>query len=317
MSKIYRSPLFYVGDKFKLIPEIKKYFPSKIDTFIEPFVGGGSVFMNIKANNYLLNDIDSNIIDLHKFLEKQSKDSNAFFNNVEQIINKYELSYSYKRNDFSLELKQEFKKTYIAKYNKNNYIKLRKDYNKSDKKDVLYLYLLLIYGFNRMLRFNSKGEFNLPVGNVDFNFNVVLALNQYFNNIKEKKINWQNLDFQLFLNNIDFGKNDFVYFDPPYLITFSEYNKIWNEENEKNLTNYLDELNRKNIKFAVSNVISYKNKENLIFKNWAEKYNIYTIKSNYISYHDNSIKDFQEVLVLNYESEIIIDNQIKLDLENE
>ena len=62
-----RSPLFYVGDKRKLIKEIKTYFPQKISRFIEPFVGGGSVFMNTKADGYVLNDINENVISLREF----------------------------------------------------------------------------------------------------------------------------------------------------------------------------------------------------------------------------------------------------------
>ena len=45
-NEIVRSPLFYVGDKYKLIKEIRSHFPSTIGRLIEPFVGGGSVFMN-------------------------------------------------------------------------------------------------------------------------------------------------------------------------------------------------------------------------------------------------------------------------------
>ena len=56
---------------------------------------------------------------------------------------------------------------------------MRSDFN-NDKDDMMLLYMLLIYGFNRMLRFNSKGDFNLPVGNVDFNKNVVNALKFIF-----------------------------------------------------------------------------------------------------------------------------------------
>lgn len=65
---IVRSPLFYVGDKYKLVNEIKTHLPNKINRLIEPFVGGGSVFMNIDAADYLLNDIDSNVISIHKML---------------------------------------------------------------------------------------------------------------------------------------------------------------------------------------------------------------------------------------------------------
>jgi len=305
MSKIYRSPLFYVGDKYKLIREIKQYFPKNIKTFIEPFAGGGSVFMNITAEKYLLNDIDKNVVALHKFLVAQSDNVDLFFQKIDQTIKEYKLSFSFKHNEIPIELKEKYKKTYFAKFNKDNFERLRDDYNNSKERDELMLYLLLIYGFNRMLRFNSVGNFNLPVGNVDFNANVVLALNQYFKLVSERNINWFNLDYKAFLGSFIINENDFVYFDPPYLITFSEYNKLWNEEIEKEFVTYLDLLNSQNIKFAVSNVISYKDKENKIFKNWSSKYFTMPIKSNYISYHDNTIKNFQEVLVTNYEQKKI------------
>ena len=53
-KKIVRSPFFYVGDKYKLIEEISSYFPDDIEKFVEPFVGGGSVFMNIDARKFYL-----------------------------------------------------------------------------------------------------------------------------------------------------------------------------------------------------------------------------------------------------------------------
>ncbi|AWK62499.1 hypothetical protein C6B36_09245, partial [Helicobacter cinaedi] len=45
-ADIIRSPFFYVGDKYKLMPQIRRLFPSKIQTYVEPFVGGGSSFLN-------------------------------------------------------------------------------------------------------------------------------------------------------------------------------------------------------------------------------------------------------------------------------
>jgi hypothetical protein len=62
----------------------------------------------------------------------------------------------------------------------------------------------------------------------------------------------------------------------------------------------LDKLNKSGVRFAVSNVTHYKEKENKSFNDWSKKYNVLPIKSNYISYHDNSIKIFKEVLVTNY-----------------
>jgi DNA adenine methylase len=175
---------------------------------------------------------------------------------------------------------------------------MRKDFNLNH--NPFFLYLLLIYGFNRFLRFNSNGEFNLPVGNVDFNKKVEKSLNEYFDNIKNKNIQFSSMDFEKFIDLMEPASDDFIYLDPPYLITFSEYNKIWNEDSEIRLINYLDRVNKLGAKFAVSNILWHRKRYNGIFNEWAQKYNIVRIKSNYISFHDNTEKDSIEVLVKNY-----------------
>jgi DNA adenine methylase len=300
-DKVFRSPLFYVGDKYKLYPEISKYFPKKINRFIEPFTGGGSVFLNVNANEYLLNDIDTNVINIHKYLESQSENPDLFFENIYAILQEYGLSHSYINDVVPQSLKDEWKKTYYAKFNKKGFNQLKKDYNSEKANSTIHLYVLLIFGFNRMLRFNSKGEYNLPVGNVDFNKNTQTALNEYFDLIKKKKTKFYNMDFLDFFKNITHQKNDFVYLDPPYLITFSEYNKLWNEQTEQNLLDFLNYLDDKKVKFAISNVTHYKGKINNQFLDWSNNYFSQSIKSNYISYHDNSKKEFREVLITNYQ----------------
>lgn len=295
-----RSPLFYVGDKRKLITEIKKFFPSKIRTFYEPFVGGGSVFMNTIAKQYVLNDINPHVISLHNLLCNFANHQESFFSQIKTIVNDYNLSFSFQKNNIPEELKKAYPKTYFAEFNRIGYNQLKQDYNSSNVKNPLVLYLLLIYGFNRILRFNSREEYNVPVGNVDFNQNVYDAILDYFNIVQQRSILWQNLDFRDFFNKNKITNKDFVYLDPPYLIAYSEYNKIWNNNLESNLLSTLDKLNKKGIPFAISNVTHYKNKTNEIFLKWSKKYYCHTIKSNYISYHDNSIKSFNEVLVTNY-----------------
>ena len=297
---VHRSPLFYVGDKYKLITEIKTHFPDNIGRLIEPFVGGGSVFMNVDANEFLLNDIDSFVISIHRMLCSYVDREDEFFKEFFDIVKKYNLSLSYKENTVPKELKESFPKTYFAKYNKEAYSQLRDDFNKGGKQDIMQLYALLIYGFNRMLRFNKKGDFNLPVGNVDFNQNTYNAIVDYLTLLKYKNVVWYNEDFRVFLNNIDYREDDLVYLDPPYLITFREYNKLWNEETERELLNLLDDLNKRNIKFAISNVTHYKGKVNNLFLEWSKHYNSFPIKSNYISFNDNTVKNFNEVLVTNF-----------------
>ena len=298
--KIRRSPLFYVGDKYKLMKQLVPLFPDKVNNFYEPFTGGGTVFLNIEAKKYFLNDIDNHLVNIHNFLIKSSNDGERFFTDVERVIKKYRFSHSYKADIVPESLKKEFKKTYYARFNKEGYEKLRIHVNKNTKNDPLVLYILLIYGFNRMLRFNGGGKFNLPVGNVDFNKNVVSALHNYFDFVKGKKIKFTSQDFRRYFEKKKFEEDDFVYIDPPYLITFSEYNKKWNEGEEAELLGLIDNLNKKGVKFAISNVTHYKGRKNDLLIKWMKKYKVHKIKSNYISYHNNAKKDITEVLVTNF-----------------
>lgn len=297
---IVRSPLFYVGDKYKLMREIRTHFPANIGRLIEPFVGGGSVFMNTLAPCCLANDIDQYVISLHRLLMQYCYNGQDFINEIYDIVHRYGLSLSILHDDIPAELKEAYPKTYFAKFNKKGYAKLKNDFNAGGKVDMKMLYVLLIYGFNRMLRFNKSGDFNLPVGNVDFNQNTYNAISDYLKVVREKDIVYSSMDFRQFLEGIDYRQGDLVYLDPPYLITFSEYNKLWNVHSERDLLEILDDLNRRSVWFAISNVTHYKGQINELFLQWAQHYNIHPIKSNYISFHDNTIKQFNEVLVTNY-----------------
>lgn len=299
-NEIKRSPLFYVGDKYKLMKQLISLFPKEVNNFYEPFVGGGTVFLNIEAKKYYLNDIDKHLVNIHKFLISNAKNPEKFFKDVKRTIHKYKLSHSYKADIVPDSLKKEFKKTYYARFNKGGYEKLRVCVNGNKKNDPLILYILLIYGFNRMLRFNGGGKFNLPVGNVDFNRNVVNALNNYFDFVSDKKIIISSKDFKKFFSDKKYFKNDFVYLDPPYLITASEYNKFWDQKSESDLLSLIDNLNKKGIKFALSNVTHYNGDKNELLIKWMKKYKVHKIESNYISYHNNGKKKIKEVLIANY-----------------
>src|SRR5690606_23615068 len=126
-----------VGDKYKLLPKIKEYFPDNIARFIEPFTGGGSVFLNVKANEYLLNDIDTNVINIHQYLIEQSKEPTLFFKEVKKLIKKYGLSRSYEEDIVPDTLKNQWKKTYYAKFNREGFNKLKSKYNTNSRKNVL------------------------------------------------------------------------------------------------------------------------------------------------------------------------------------
>lgn len=302
MSKIIRSPFFYVGDKYKLMPQIQKYLPTDISVLYEPFLGGGSSFLNIKAKKYVLNDIDKNIIALHRFLKEHSSKTENFFSEMFKYIRDFRLSCSFLGENVDPELKVKYKKTYYAVYNKSGYMHLRDYYNKNP--DNLYLlYILLIYGFNHFLRFNLKGKFNLPVGNVDFNKNVKKALDNYFQFMSLSNVIFTEMDYKDFIKQQKFEDDSFIYFDPPYLVSMSEYNKLWDVKDEIELYKYIDLLNDMGVNFGISNMISHKGRRNVIFEEWSSKYITIEIESNYISYHDNTKKNnSREVFVTNYDN---------------
>lgn len=302
MNKSVRSPLFYVGDKYKLMKQLNELFPKEINNFYDVFCGGGSVSLNVKANKYHLNDLDNNIIKLHEFLINCSKDINETIDIFYDLIESYGLSLSEKGlNKELLSLKKKYKKTYFSRYNKKGYLKLRKDYNQ-DKSKTELLYLLLVYGFNHMIRFNNNGEFNLPVGNVDWNKNVTRSLLNYSLWANNHNIVFSSgMDFDKYVNLTIPKENDFYYFDPPYLITCSDYNKLWNIGEEKRLYYLLDKLNDMNVKWGLSNMVFHKGRKNDYLLSWSKKYNVHIIQSNYISRFDNTIKkDSMEVFITNY-----------------
>ena len=296
-----RSPLFYVGDKYKLVSQLLRFFPKKISKYVEPFYGGGSSSLQVTAKEYVFNDIDPYIIALHKMLIRNSANVDGFFDHIFSLINQYGLSCSYLRDDVPIDLKKQYPKTYYSHFNKDSYLRLKADYNQDAEKDYYKLYLLLIYGFNHMIRFNSKGEFNLPVGNVDFNKNVYEALVNYFSTQGSRTISIYCSDFESFTKSIVLDKDTFFYFDPPYLISTSEYNKYWTREDELRLYNLLDWLNQKRVRFGITNLLQHKGARNVMFEEWSRQYKVEHITSNYISFNDNTIKSksSQELYVHN------------------
>ena len=302
-TKLVRSPLFYVGDKYKLMPQLKALFPENIKTFYDVFCGGGSASINVEADKFVMNDVNHKVIELHHHLQNNSVNIEGFIQKMYALIEKYGLSLSEKGKSIKIEeLKTTYVKTYFSKYNKESYFKLRDDYN-NDQSNTDLLYLLLIYGFNHMIRFNGQGRFNLPVGNVDWNKNVSKALENYASWYNRNDITLSSgMDFEDFVESRNLKPGDFLYFDPPYLITSSDYNKLWNEEAEHRLYVLLDRLTKKGIYWGLSNMVSCKGKRNEILLDWAQNYNEYQIESNYISRFDNTVKkDSKEIYVTNYD----------------
>lgn len=293
-KKYIKSPMNYTGGKYKLLHQIEPLFPEDINLFVDLFTGGGNIAVNVKANKIVANDCEENIIGIYQTFQKYDN-VDELIGQIEEIIKTYGLTidnteaYNQFRNDYN-----------CLKTSQGNYSPLS-SYNIN-----ILLYVLICYSFNHQYRFNSKGEFNMPFGKErsQWNENMKNNLIKFHQRIKEKDIVFLNKDFrQLKVDKL--GIDDFVYCDPPYLITCATYNEKdgWNQECEEDLLNLLDELNTKKIKFALSNVLYSKGKTNDLLIEWSKKYNVHHLDYTYqnCNYHtkDKTNKS-DEVLITNY-----------------
>jgi DNA adenine methylase len=287
--KQIKSPLNYIGGKAKLLDQILPLFPKEIDSFIDLFAGGCNVGINVNANKVYFNDNLTYLIEMYQTFQRNDLDNTI--SHIEKRIKDFELSLT----------------------NEEGYKKMREKYNK--QKNPLDLFVLIAFTFNHQIRFNNKHEFNNPFGRERSSFNSAMKQNleKFIIRLKETNIFFSNICF----NDFDFTfltNNDFVYCDPPYLITTGTYNdgkrgfKGWTEKEEKQLLKLLDNLEANKIKFALSNVLEHKGKSNDILKTWTASNPNY--KVNFIDYHysnsnyqtlDRDKNGSIEVLITNYE----------------
>lgn len=305
-AELISSPLNYIGGKYKLLPQLLPLFPKVKGTFIDLFCGGCNVGINISAEKVIFNDTDENLIYLYNTFKNLDKD--ILLEMIEGIIEQYSLSrtdlygYSFYNCESS---------SGMGSYNKDKFLKLRDDFNNRTNFEYRYyvmLYVMIVYSFNNQIRFNSEGKFNLPVGKRDYNKKMQHKLSEFVDRIKEINCRFTCKDFVEF-DLSGYGENDFIYADPPYLITCATYNEQdgWNEGKEKALHSFLDNASDNGIRFALSNVLSSEGKENKLLIDWIEKnksrYNTIHLNYNY-SNSNYQKKDRKtgsdEVLITNY-----------------
>lgn len=302
-KELIKSPLNYTGGKFRLLPQILPLFPKDVDCFYDIFCGGANVAINFNAKKIVAIDINEKVINLYTYFLSQPY--NILLKKINDVINIYGLSNSQKE---SYDYYKCNSSDGLGAFNKEAYSKIKKDYNDPNyhqyDKNLLF-YILIAFGFNNQIRFNLKGEFNIPVGKRDFNKNMELNLKNFYDKIKNINISFTTSDFANI--NINKSEKNFVYADPPYLITTATYNEAngWNEDKEKQLLAFLTELDNKKISFALSNVIENKNKKNEILEKWIKEHNYHVHELNF-SYNNSSYQTknnnsvTREVLITNY-----------------
>ena len=303
-KEVIPSALNYTGGKYKLLSQILPLFPKDADQVVDLFCGGCNVGINVDCNKVLFNDSNEYLMGLLDTFRRLTKEE--IFDWIYKSIDKYGLSLVSK-NGYDFYNCESSKG--LGEYNKAGYNKLRGDFNKKASKDneyYLMLYLLIVYSFNNQLRFNRKGEFNLPVGKRDFNSKMQGKLEAFIDRVKSGDYRFTTDDFRN-VSMEGYTDKSFFYADPPYLITCATYNEQagWTENDEKDLLNYLEELDKRGIRFALSNVLESKGKKNVILSEWInqnKKFKAIPLNYDYTNSNYHTKKDgiTKEVLVVNY-----------------
>jgi len=299
MKTYIKSPLNYTGGKFKLLSILKNHFPyeNKKKIFVDLFCGGFNVGINMTNYKKIIAiDENSYLIGILNYFKKNSFD--YIEKKTDEIIDEFNLTNSYYEGYKKYNI---IKNEGLSRYNKDGFNKLKDYYNST--KDLSHLFVLIIYGFNHQIRFNSKKIFNIPVGKSDFNKNIRENLKLFCDNLKKIEVNFICDDFKNLNKYVSFNEIDFIYCDPPYILSKACYNEnsLWQEKDEKELFYFLNNIDSKNIKFALSNILVRGENKNNLLLNFLKNYEVININFNYNnSNYQKVIKEEKEVLIKNY-----------------
>ena len=300
MEKV-RPFVKWVGGKSKLIPQMEQYYPkelkeNKIDVYIEPFIGGGAILIDILKKYNIKKiyafDINKNLINCYNIIKDK----------VDSLV--LELK---KLEEEYLKLDDENRKEY--------YYDIRKKYNSiniENEKEALekttYFIFLNKTCFNGLYRENRRGQFNVPIGKYK---NPTICDEKNLIELSKliKNVTFINGDYRESYKYIE--ENTFIYFDPPYrpinkTSSFTSYSKEdFNDENQKELGEYFRKINdnNSNVKLMLSNSNpKNNNEEDDFFEQIYNGFKIYEIKANrMINSNKEKRGKISELLIINYE----------------
>ena len=230
---INKSPLNYSGSKDTLLPVIQKNLPQNIETFVDVMGGAFNVGANISATKQVIyNEINPYVYGVIRWLMDTEK--TALIHSIEKTI-----------SDFNL-----------TKGGKDAYCKLRDAYN--DNPSPLYLYVLHMYSFQNLIRFNGAHKFNTPIGVAGYSEDIKHRIEAF--SVKSPECIMMNVDYTT-IDWSSFSGETLFYFDPPYNITNAAYNdgkrgmKGWGVAEEQEMLDIIKHIDELGFKFILSNVL--------------------------------------------------------------
>jgi DNA adenine methylase len=289
----------WAGGKGSLISQLKNFYPFELENetinkYVEPFIGGGAVLINIlqkyDVKEVYAFDINMDLINCY----------NVIKNNVDELITKLDKM----EKDF-IALEQDDRQQYFYDI-RNEYNSYRIKENEQSVKRASEFIFLNRTCFNGLYRVNKSGDFNVPCGKYK---NPTICDSDNLRNLSYliRNVVFQYGDYTKSEQYVD--NNTFVYFDPPYRPLsvssgFTSYTKEdFNDDNQKELAIYYRKLNEKNAKLMLSNSNPKNtNKEDTFFEKIYKGFNINEVSAKrMINANAKGRGAISELLITNYE----------------
>jgi len=203
----------YRGGKSKEIPHIEKHIPAFKGRYIEPFLGGGALYFYLEPKHAIINDINSKLMDFYRGVRDD-------YSSVRRDLDELEKIYSVNREAFD-RLKAKTPDLRVEDKNEDFYYEIRDMFNglkKSKYSDAAIYYFINKTAYSGMIRYNARGEFNVPFGRYK-NLNTSFVTEEHSNLLQSTEL--FNGDYSVVFEQAE--KDDFMFLDPPYDCIFSDY----------------------------------------------------------------------------------------------
>lgn len=225
-----RPMIKYRGGKSKEIPHIMEHVPEFHGRYIEPFLGGGAVFFHLEPQQAIINDINAPLMAFYRGVRDN-------YDALRVELDEIEAVYTQNRAAFDA-LKAEHPDERVEDANEALYYRIRDMYNNlADREysDALLYYFINKTAYSGMIRYNARGEYNVPFGRYK-NINTRLITEEHSQLLQHAEL--FNGDYADIFNMSQQG--DFMFLDPPYDCIFSDYGNAeyrdgFNEDSHRQL----------------------------------------------------------------------------------
>jgi DNA adenine methylase len=259
----------YRGGKSNEIPNIENHIPKYKGRYIEPFFGGGALYFHLEPKRAVINDINSKLMAFYSGVKND-------YYSLRRELDEIEKTYKTNRRQFDA-LKQQTPNERVEDKNEDLYYQLRDMFNDIVEKkysDALLYFFINKTAYSGMIRYNSKGEFNVPFGRYE-NLNTSLVTKKHSDLLANTEI--YNTDYRKIFDMAE--PDDFMYLDPPYDCIFSdygneEYKSGFNDECHIELAKDFKSLNCKALLVIGRTSLTEKLYGNMIIDEYAKTYSV-------------------------------------------